>query len=324
MVDKLLPIDISVVGYQQFKQDYNLKDPTARRICQFAGWIQRHYGDEEYLTQDMLDDWAIQNKSEAWNSYCNRISAIRSFLGFWEKRGYGPYEIPDAKKRKEYPVYTHMEKEDVARFFQNVDAMSDARYMEAQKYEEGSYRYRQNMVSALAIPVYSRLLYSSGMRCTEVRLLRRDSVNLSDGIIHIHTSETKGYSERFVAIHDSLIPLMREYDARVQMIVPEREFFFVNAYGRNLSEWWYSHLFRVCWPGDPAIVQTGFRHNFAIENLIRMDDATSQLEMYTLSRAMGHTSLKRTKYYLHLTPAFYDILVSPETSLNLTYGNEKE
>lgn len=321
-MSKYLPIDESLREYQNHKRDYDLKDPFAVRIRQFVGWLHNYYEGAVFLTQDMLDDWATRHPAEAWNSYANRLSAVRSFLKYWEDRGYGPYEVPDAKKRKEYPHYIHMEKEDVALFFRRVDELSDNRLKEAEKYDKSSYRYIQNMVSSLTMPVSSRLLYSSGMRCTEIRLLKTSSADLSEGVIHIHTDETKGYVERLVAVHKSLMPLLVEYDARMQEIVPDREFFFANACGGSLSAWWYLHLFRTCWPGDSRIVQTGFRHNYAIENVIRMD-ASSPLEMYLLSKAMGHTSLKRTKYYLHLTPAFYDILVRPELSLHLKDENEK-
>jgi Phage integrase family. len=48
----------------------------------------------------------------------------------------------------------------------------------------------------IIVPVFFRLLYSSGIRTTEARLLRADDVNLDDGVLNIRHS--KGFSQHFV------------------------------------------------------------------------------------------------------------------------------
>lgn len=47
-----------------------------------------------------------------------------------------------------------------------------------------------------------RLLYSSGIRTCEARLLRTENVNLEDGILNIINS--KGPYQHYVALHESM------------------------------------------------------------------------------------------------------------------------
>lgn len=54
----------------------------------------------------------------------------------------------------------------------------------------------------IIIPVFFRLLYISGMRTTEARLLKRKDVNLYNGNINIRDS--KGDDRHYVVLHDSM------------------------------------------------------------------------------------------------------------------------
>lgn len=304
----------SLADYQAQKKDLGLKDPEATSARLFVDWIHRHFDGEDNLTQEMFDVWCVRRETEAWNTYANRVSRVRSFLWYYIKRGYGPYSLPVVKKRKEHPYFEAIEDEDLRVYFANIDALSDLYAAKAAKMKTQGRRSLQCQIAALVIPVYSRLLYSSGVRVLEIRMLRRASVNLKDGVIHIHVEETKGYGERLVALDPLMLELMKDFDRRMDELLPNREFFFSNADGGHYSDKWYETVFRTCWPELPnpsqsRTVATDFRHNYAIENLKRMAlSETSEKEMFILSRSMGHTTLKRTKYYMHFTPSLFDVI----------------
>lgn len=75
----------------------------------------------------------------------------------------------------------------------------------------------------MTLPVFFRLLYSSGMRTTEAILLERDDVNLENGVVSIKRG--KGYDQHYAVLHDTMLDLMRTYDGRMDELVPNRRVF---------------------------------------------------------------------------------------------------
>ena len=54
-----------------------------------------------------------------------------------------------------------------------------------------------------------RLLFSSGIRTNEVRLLLRENVDLKRGILDIQYS--KGHDQHYIVLHDSMLEIMRRW-----------------------------------------------------------------------------------------------------------------
>jgi Phage integrase family. len=96
----------------------------------------------------------------------------------------------------------------------------DKRVMFAFKYQD----YITRQLNRLELPVYYRLLLSTGMRTNEARWLNRSDVNLIDGVININ--QTKGFDQHRVALHDSMLRLLKIYEERMDKIMPDRTFFF--------------------------------------------------------------------------------------------------
>lgn len=61
--------------------------------------------------------------------------------------------------------------------------------------------------------MFFRLLYSSGIRTNEARLLLRENVDLRRGILDIQYS--KGHDQHYIVLHDSMLEIMRRYDAAI-------------------------------------------------------------------------------------------------------------
>ena len=73
---------------------------------------------------------------------------------------------------------------------------------------------------ALTVAVLFRLLYSSGMRTTEARLLRTLDVDLENAVINIR--ETKGDMQHYVALHQDVVKILSLYNQAAQRICPNR------------------------------------------------------------------------------------------------------
>jgi integrase len=162
----------------------------------------------------------------------------------------------------------------------------------------------------LTTPVIFRLLYSTGMRTNEARLLGRTDVNLKENIISIR--QTKGDQQRYVVMHPTLIPILRHYDSIVDGICPDREFFFPSPRGGSLSNTWLKDVFREMWDKENASHATAYelRHHYAISNINRWQDMGFELydHLLYLSKSMGHLSVESTRGYYAIVPALADTL----------------
>jgi integrase len=165
--------------------------------------------------------------------------------------------------------------------------------------------------SIYTVPVLFRLLWSSGIRTTEARLLRRERVDLVEGTLTI--VEGKGKSERLVALHPSMLEIMSAYDARMEEVMPGRTYFFPNEAGTCLARGWVTERFHEVWSqvSDERATAYELRHHFAttcINELVgRGVEGLADLEW--VSKAMGHTSVEETiKAYYHIVPALHRLL----------------
>jgi integrase len=161
------------------------------------------------------------------------------------------------------------------------------------------------------MPVLFRLLYSTGMRTTETRELRRCDVNLDNGVISI--VNTKGYEQHYVVMHDSMTALMRKYDTAIETLYPSRVYFFPNGINGFRNSSWVSKAFRYLWgqTGAPHSTAYELRHNYAVENINKLVDAGMLFKdsLTYVSKSMGHTSSDITaKYYYSLVPVLADII----------------
>ena len=142
-----------------------------------------------------------------------------------------PMPVPKAEKRTRVPhAFT---REELQNFFHECDSIVP--YKPSPKF----------LLPKMTCPVFFRLLYSSGIRTTEARKLKRSEVDLVHGVLDIH--ETKGYAQHYVALHDSMTDLLKQYDREVEKIYPGRTYFFENAMGTGYSRQWVVYIFRKLW-----------------------------------------------------------------------------
>lgn len=165
-------------------------------------------------------------------------------------------------------------------------------------------------IQKITVPVFFRLLYSSGIRTTEARLLRRKDVNLENGVVNIGYS--KGYNHHFVVLHDTMLDLMKKYDVAISKIISDRTFFFPTRSNKGYPNSWVTRIFRICWyEGNKAsAIAYELRHHYAVENINGWigQGLTTHLKLLSLSKSMGHTNVESTKYYYSLVPGLSDII----------------
>lgn len=260
------------------------------------------YPKETTITQEMVDTWSAKRQTENSSSWGKRIAVVNSFIKYTSKRGLLDLKwnsIPHTGQEniviKEPHIFTDVE---LSNFFYACDHIQISRFGLVQR------------LMQLIIPVFFRLLYSSGMRTNEARNLDREDVDLSHGVINIHRS--KGYTEHRIALHPTMQERLIEYDKAVNRLVPDRKCFFPNYKDKHYSLIWMDYNFSKLWYKFNYKEATSYhlRHHYATTNI---NSWPAQAEKFNrnllyLSRSMGHSTLEITMYYYHFTPKLAEIL----------------
>ena len=253
------------------------------------------------LTQVMVDTWCVKRTTETNRSNCTRTQVIRVFINHLRNRNLTDV-LPPVVLKPEPSAYIPyaFEEDELKRFFHACDSIQP--YLGR----------RASVIRKFTIPVFFRLLYSTGMRTTEARLLKRDNVDLASGIIDIQKS--KGYDQHYVVMHDTMTNLMIEYDQAIAELQPSRKYFFQSDKGSHYSRDWVRDNFKALWnkANNTSIspVPYDVRHHHAIENINSWIDDGFEFndKLQYLSKSMGHRSIKSTSYYYSIVPRLADTL----------------
>lgn len=272
---------------------------TAQGLKEFDDYCAHYYPDHTVPTQEITDNWCARKESENANSCRTRTNAMRQLVIWAADHDIAHVALPPLPKAEAKTSVPHAFTQDELKdFFETCDTM---RFLGTEQ---------AVALKRIVVPVIFRVLYSTGMRPPEVRLLATRDVDLVSGIISIKHSKTP--DQHYVVLHDSLRTLLVRYDRAANRLIPGRRWFFPdpndNPYGRD----WLRDTCRYiakksgigsCRPYD-------FRHNYATTNINRwigLGLAFDDCLVY-LSKSMGHRSLESTAYYYSLVPALADVL----------------
>lgn len=268
----------------------------------FDNYCSEHYPGES-LSQKMIDNWCSKRSTETNASRNKRIASVVQYLEHETSKNKGVcFTIPKNLKaeKKKYIPYSFTETE-LKRFFtecDNIVAHNNSLECKAKK---------------VAVPVFFRLLYSSGIRTTEARFLKRNEVDLENGVLNIE--KTKGYGQHYVALHPSMTILLKKYDEEADKLFPGRQYFFQSPKGGYYNATWVRNTFMECWEkangkDEHHPVPYDLRHNYAIENINSWEGDTFAFNeaLNNLARSMGHSRISSTLYYYTITPSLYDII----------------
>lgn len=251
------------------------------------------------ITQDMIDGWCQQRDTETKTSLIERTLPARKLVEYLNKRDILDLKIPDMPSLPPKQYIPHFfTKEELSRFF----AECDMRVLRANDIFK---KFR-----ALEMSVFFRLLYSSGMRTTEARLLSVSDVDLSQGVIGI--KKTKNSIEHYVALHSTTTEMLIKYNFKAQEVYPNRTLFFPRDSSKGFSADIITYEFHKVWDkvNPENAIPYDLRHNYAIENInswLSLGFDFNDKLVY-LSKSMGHTSLDSTRYYYSIVPSLANII----------------
>lgn len=142
------------------------------------------------------------------------------------------------------------------------------------------------------------LLFSTGIRISELCLLRASDVDLLDNTILIFG---KGAKERRIQIENAdVLNILREYQSCFYDLITESNYFFINRKGQPISDQYvrkmlnkYTRLAGI----NIHITPHMFRHTFATSLL------DADVDIRYIQELLGHSSINVTEIYTHVTTA---------------------
>lgn len=294
----LAPLMRAFVSYRKASGRWN-ETSYEMNLRLFDKYCEKHDPHATALEQEMVDSWCAQRETETNNSCRSRIYPVVRFVRYLRKRGMTTVaepEIPHEEPRAYIPhAFT---KNELLNFFAACDSISAVPSTNEQRSRR------------ITVPIFFRLLYSSGMRTNEVRMLKREDVNLDSGVINIRYS--KGHAQHYVVLHDSMRSLMKQYDDFISKQYPDRSYFFPSRNGGFHTAAWVQQNFKEMWNryNSGHAIPYELRHHYAIENINGWTDEGFDFnaKLLSLSKSMGHRVLESTKYYYSLVPGLAEIM----------------
>lgn len=300
------PFAKSIAEHISLKQALDYKYVVESKcLSRFASFTQRKYPDAQSLTREIVLDWCAKKSHESQANQCARASILRQLAIFMDSVGEQAYILPKGFFPTEEPYVPYIfTKDELHRFFEATDHCV---YV-----SECPFRH-------FVMPLYYRMIYTCGLRPQEARLLKKEDVDLDQGILSIHHS--KKDVSRLVPMSNELRDRCRPYSEKGRF--SGSDWFFPGLEGKPMTRGNTYHNFRrFLWRAGISHGGRGkgpriydFRHTFACHCLKKWVLEGKDLNAYLpiLKTYMGHDSFEDTAYYLRLTAdVFQDIIIQLE------------
>lgn len=265
-------------------------------LQQFSG--QPYISEADYISPDILECYiaTLHNQFQP-KTVKRKIASLKAFFHFLEYRDiisqnpFGRIQIhfrEPIRLPKTIPLNT-------------LELLLTTIYEQCQN---ANTLYRQR--NALRDAAVAELLFSSGMRISELCALRPDNVNLYDGTILIYG---KGSKERRIQIgNDAVIDILKKYENEFSKQIHMCCHFFANQNGTSLSDQCVRRMInKYCSLAaiEMHITPHMFRHTFAT-SLLEAD-----VDIRYIQEMLGHSSINITEIYTHVAVAKQrDILIA--------------
>jgi integrase len=293
---------------QKAQQFLQIKHMTGFKFDTQKKYLQRfdtYYFQNGYtgirITKEMADAF-IYNQDERMSGWYVKERLLRDFALFLKDHCCSEIYIPVVQSvppKSSFTPYIFTNNE-IKRLFQAADSWEDSPY--------------SNRV--IIDPIFFRLLYSTGMRLSEVLNLKvKDFDNNVLTVYH-----AKNNKDRLVPLHPNMAEKLKAYSRHMHRFSKESDYFFPSPRGytcridnSTIHRRFRQYLSRA----GISLTGTGprihcLRHNFAVKCLkmwvLKGNDLTNMLPY--LAAFMGHSDFRETQYYLRLTADLYPDIIS--------------
>lgn len=302
-----------LTSFMKLQKTRGLRTTCGTTLRKFDDYLVKNSVNQKEMSSELIDDWI----SESFNHL--NINTVRGyvinyiqFAKYLHLLGiYAYMPIPPAYKDA-YTPYIFSGQE-IGAIFKAADNMKASVHQESELY----------------FPMILRLLYGCGLRLSEALSLTFSDVDTDSGILYIR--KAKCHKERLVPMDSSLTNILRSYCKYVLQIYPSRVFLFETSLKTRLSDatarqWFLRVLSEAGISLLPAatdmrtktrnICPNCFRHTFAVTSLHLQHIAGIDNYRVTplLSVYLGHSKLKGTQKYLHMSAEISEDIYKETTS----------
>lgn len=270
----------------------------ARRLKQFDSFAKDYEINDYQMTPELVNAYCKQRTTENANSRRERIYIMWTFAEFLAAQGYPSSCLPSDKPK---PVAAHtpyiFTKEEMSAIFRQLDSMPITNFT----------------TRHIMFPMLFRILYGCGLRISEVLMLKKEDVDIENGIIYVQHG--KGDKERIVVMSDSLCHKCSEFIAEAHAETDNNVPFFYTKQFSKLSTSSVNSGFReVLWNmGIPYYGKDvgprvhDLRHTFICHNIQKWAEAGVPIysKLPVLAKYVGHASTNATQWYIRLTAESY-------------------
>lgn len=148
------------------------------------------------ITQELAGKWGTLRKTETKVTLAGRISVLRQLSLYMQAYGIKCYVPRNFTRKSNRSAYV-LSIEEIQSLFLEIDSYQPT--INAEVFHRLALEYR----------ILSRMLFCCGLRVSEARKLRLDTVDLENGVLKIYQS--KGSNDRLVYLPDDLRQLCCEY-----------------------------------------------------------------------------------------------------------------
>lgn len=275
------------LGHESHTRNYVLFD--------FDRWCAARGADT--FDRATVEGWVVQRRERLNKDNMSWMSVIRDMGRFLQACGRpDAYVLSDSFKsvcRRPAPYL--LSSEEVERFFDSAGFFSP--------------RHPWHWQSGC----FYGLMCSCGLRPGEARRLRRCDIRSDELEIDI-TDSKGGHSRRLPVTEEVMESILRCDETTSSKVGEDREFLFTSSTWGKVSIASAARSFKRIWnhAGLPAsqhgrvATPYAFRHYFAYANIERWarEGADVDAMMPYLQRYMGHSTIEKTYYYVHVSPDF--------------------
>lgn len=287
-------------------------------IYEFEGYILKKFDDflinKNYqtaaITKELVAEWSIQRATESLGYRSQRISFVRQLSLYMNSLGIVAY-IPKRFSSRETSVAHILNHEELLSLFEIIDSYNPGK---------GYKRF------ALEYKVFFRLLYCCGLRISEGCNLKKEYIDLENGVLKIVHS--KNDKDRLVYLSEDLRMLCCDYwDNITSEIHGDIIYFFPGRNPQNhLTKTNLDRKFRQLWNMTPYALTCdkrpkvhSLRHTFVVDrmNAWMIKERNINVMMPYLSSYLGHSSRNETFYYYHEVEKAFQIIKKKDSTSDI-------
>lgn len=267
-------------GFMEKLRQVRYSDHTVRVYTTYFRDFQEYFEgcDIDRITPEEINGYLVFLINEKGISTCQQNQRINAIKFYYEKVLGQPrrcYAVSRAKREKTLPDV--LSKEEVRAILSAV--VTDLRFW-----------------------CMFSVLYSAGLRISELLALKPDDINVSRSLIRVR--QGKGRKDRFTLLSKPLIKKLTEY----RELYKPKVWLFERTPGEQFTESIVSKRLKAA-AQDAGITKRIYPH------LLRHSFATHLIEQGTdlkiVKELMGHNSIRTTEIYVHIADTFKSNIKSP-------------